>query len=89
MTSLLLLSFKPAVLKVWDGKPQDLFQGLMRSKLFYNNTKICLSFSLSKGYLTCNDVIALLANGMHTLVFLCFKNSQFSLFFYFETYCKL
>ena len=41
---------------------------------FYNNTNMCSSFSLFGGYLTCDDIIAVMADEIYARVFLCFKN---------------
>lgn len=78
-TSSLLLSFKSAVLKPCES-PRP-FSGV--NEVETNNTKMCLFFSFSKGYLTC-DIIALYA-----LVFLCFKNVSVLFIFYFKDYFKL
>lgn len=77
-TSLLLLSFNSAVLKPCESP--RLFSGV--TKVETNNTQMCLFFSFSKGYLTC-DIIALYA-----LVVLCFKNVSVLFIFYFKNYFK-
>ena len=39
--------------------------------------KMCLSFSLFRSYLTCDDVITVMANETYARVFLSFKNFLF------------